>query len=316
MTLTVRDFRPSDAKAVADLRRAALPFLLATPQGVAWQVTSAPPAQRLRSLVAAHDGRVIGQINAGLLHDSSLPGQSAATPIVHPDHRGRGAGSALLADAEAHLTAAGATRLHARTVDDPGSLAFAARHGYRPTRRADFLRLALAQAALPPLPVALPPGVRLCTGADFGADPRPLYEADAEATADDEPGELAADAVTYPDWLRTTWENPDIDLGLTTVVTVDGEVAAYTLAATDNRGRHLTTMTGCRRAFRGRGLAELAKTDALHRAREAGCTEAFAGNAAANTDTAGTAAMRAIPHAFGYRRCGGEVWHVRELGRG
>ncbi|MFF2809368.1 GNAT family N-acetyltransferase [Streptomyces sp. NPDC058000] len=315
MTLTVRDFRPSDAKAVADLRRAALPYLLATPQGVAWQVTSAPPAQRLRSLVAAHDGRVIGQINAGLLHERGLPGQSAATPIVHPDHRGRGAGSALLADAEAHLTAAGATRLHARTVDEPGSLAFAARHGYRPTRRAGFLRLALAHAALPPLPAALPPGVRLCTGADFGADPRPLYEADAEAMAD-EPGEVAADAVTYSDWLRTTWENPDIDLGLTTVVTVDGEVAAYTLAATDNRGRYLTTMTGCRRAFRGRGLAKLAKTDALHRAREAGCTEAFAVNATTDSTNAANAAMLAINRAFGYRRCGGEVRHVRELGRG
>ncbi|MEK2473215.1 GNAT family N-acetyltransferase [Streptomyces noursei] len=307
MTLTLRDFRPSDAKPVADLRRAALRFLLATPQGVAWQIAAAPPAKRLRSLVAVRDGRVIGQINASLLHDSSQPGQGMATPLVHPDHRGHGAGSALLAAGEEHLAAVGASHAYAWTVDEPGSLAFAAWHGYRPTRRADFLRLDLARTALPPLPAALPPGVRLCTGADFGADPRPLYEADAEAGAD-EPADVAADAVTYPDWLRTTWENPDLDLGLTTVVTVDGEVAAYTLAATDGLGRYLTTMTGCRRAFRGRGLAKLAKTDALHRARDAGCTEAFTGNDTTN------APMLAVNRGFGYRGCGGEVRHVRELG--
>ncbi|MCK7623184.1 GNAT family N-acetyltransferase [Streptomyces sp. RS10V-4] len=309
MTLTVRDFRPSDAKAVAELRRAALPFLIATPEGVAWQAGGAPPARRLRTLVAVLDGRVAGQINAGLLHDSSTPGQALATPVVHPAHRGRGAGRALLAAGEEHLAAVGATRLHAWTVDEPGSLAFAARHGYRPTRPAHFLRLDLARAALPPLPAALPPGVRLGTAADFGADPRPLFEADAEAAAD-EPADVAADAVAYADWLRTTWENPDIDLGLTTVVTVDGAVAAYTVAATDGRGRYVTAMTGCRRAFRGRGLARLAKTDALHRARDAGCTEAFTGNDAAN------APMLAINRGLGYRPCGGELRHVRDLARG
>ncbi|MER7989149.1 GNAT family N-acetyltransferase [Streptomyces noursei] len=125
--------------------------------------------------------------------EGSLAGQGLISPLVHPEHHGRGAGSALLAAGEAHLNAVGVRRGHAWTVDEPRSLAFAARHGYRPTRRADFLRLALARAVLPPLPAALPPGVRLCTGADFGADPRPLYAADAEAAAD-EPADVAADA--------------------------------------------------------------------------------------------------------------------------
>ncbi|MEW1655393.1 hypothetical protein [Streptomyces sp. NPDC093707] len=79
MTLTVRDFRPSDARAVADLRRAALPFPIATPQGVAWRVGGAPPAQWPRSPVAERDRRVIGQIDAGLLHESS-----ARTGRGHP----------------------------------------------------------------------------------------------------------------------------------------------------------------------------------------------------------------------------------------
>ncbi len=227
MTLTVREFRPADAKAVADLRRAALPYLLSTPQGIAWDVACAPAAQRLRLFVAELDGRIVGAVRSALLYDSSLPGQSAATPQVHPEHRGRGVGSALLTAAEAHLSEAGATHLYAWAVDEPGSLAFAERRGYRRTRPARFLRLDLRSAGLPPLPSPLPPGVRLCTGADFGADPRPLFEADAEATAD-EPGEVACDAMAYEDWLLHTWEHPDIDWNLSSVVTVNG----------DDRGLH------------------------------------------------------------------------------
>ncbi|MFG2207733.1 GNAT family N-acetyltransferase [Streptomyces sp. NPDC048638] len=309
MTLTVRDFRRSDAKAVADLRRASLPFLVSTPQGVAWQVAGAPPAQRLRLFVAESDGRVVGSVHSGLLHESSVPGQGAASPQVHPDHRRRGVGGALLTAAEQHLSAAGATRLFAWAVDEPGPLAFARLRGYRPSRPAHCLRLDLTAAALPPLPGELPPGVRVCTGADFGADPRPLFAADAEAAAD-EPGDVAADALDYDDWLRTTWEHPCIDLDLTSVVTVDGRVAAFSLALTDGLGRYSSAMTGTRRAFRGRGLARLAKNHSLHRARDAGCTEAFTGNDATN------APMLAINRAFGYRPFGGEWRCVREVGQG
>lgn len=308
MMPAVRAFRPADAKAVADLRRAVLPYLISTPQGVARQVSAAPAAQCLRLFVAELDGRIVGAVHSGLVHELGAPGRAAATPLVHPDHRGRGAGGALLTAAEAQLTAAGATRLFARAADEPGALAFAAHRGYRRTRPAGFLRLDLAGARLPPLPGRLPPGVRLCTGADFGADPYPLFAADAEAAADG-PGDTAGDAMAYENWLLRTWEHPDHDLGLTTVVTVDGEIAACTLATTDGLGRYSSGTTGTRRAF-GRGPARLAATDSLRRARDAGCTEAFTGHDAANTP------MLAINHALGYRPYAAGWRCVRELGRG
>ncbi|MFI7103115.1 GNAT family N-acetyltransferase [Streptomyces sp. NPDC050161] len=308
MTLTLRDFRPSDAKAVADLRRAVLPHLIFTPQGIAWHVANAAPAQRLRLFVAVLDGRVVGSVTCGLVHDSSVTGQAVATPCVHPGHRRTGIGGALLSATEEHLTAVGAERVFAWANDTAAADAFAVRHGYRRTRPARFLRLGLADAALPP-PGELPPGVRLHTGADFGADPYPLFRADAEVTAD-EPGDVAGDAMTYEDWLRHTWEHPDNDLHLTSVVTVDSEIAAFSLATTDGAGRYSSAMTGTRRAFRGRGLARLAKTDSLRRARDAGCTEAFTGNDAANTP------MLTINRSLGYRTCATEWRCVRELPRG
>ncbi|MCB5912282.1 GNAT family N-acetyltransferase [Streptomyces pinistramenti] len=308
MTLTLRDFRPSDAKAVADLRHAVLPHLISTPRGISWHVASAAPAQRLRLFVAVLDGRVAGCVISGLVHDSSVPGQAVATPCVHPGHRRAGIGGALLSAAEEHLAAAGAERVFAWASDTAGARAFAERRGYRRTRPARYLRLGLAGAALPP-PGDLPPGVRLHTGADFGADPYPLFRADAEVTAD-EPGDAARDAMAYEDWLRHTWEHPDNDLQLTSVVTVDGEIAAFSLATTDGIGRYSSGMTGTRRAFRGRGLARLAKTDSLRRARDAGCTEALTGNDASN------APMAAINQSLGYRTCATEWRCVREPARG
>ncbi|WP_407285997.1 GNAT family N-acetyltransferase [Streptomyces sp. BP-8] len=309
MTLTVRDFRPADAKAVADLRRACAPYLLGTPQGVAWEVSTACAAQRLRLFVAELDGRIVGSVRAALLPGGVLPGRAAATPYVHPGHRRRGAGRALLTAAEEHLAAAGADRLFARAADEPGAHSFARRHGYHRTRPARRLRLDLAATEPPPLPSALPAGVRLLTGADLEADPRPLYAAYAEAGAA-EPDDSASGTPAYEDWLRHTWEHPHIDLDLTSVVTVDGEIASFSLAATDDLGRCASARTGTRPAFRGRGLARLAKAACLHRARDHGCTEAFTGNDAADTP------MLTINRRLGYRPFAEEWRYVREVWRG
>ena len=125
----------------------------------------------------------------------------------------------------------------------------------------------------------------------------------------DEPGDVTCDAMAYDDWLLHTWEHPHIDLDLTSVVTVDGEIAAFALAATDGRARYSSAMTGTRRAFRGQGLARLAKTASLRRARDAGCTEAFTHNDADNVP------MLAVNHAFGYRPFAGAWRYVREAAR-
>ncbi|MFJ6796335.1 GNAT family N-acetyltransferase [Streptomyces sp. NPDC091268] len=310
MTVTIRDLRPgdaSDAEAVVRVRRAALPFMITTAPGVAFERDSAHPDKHYRLLLAEDgDGLVIATAQVGIVYDSPEPGQGFVNAYAHPAHRGRGAGTALLRAAEEHLAAVGAVASYAWVLDDPAHRAFAERRGYRVGRSAHFLRLDLAAAELPQLPDPLPAGVELRSGADFLRDPRPLYEADAAASLD-EPGDVQTEFADYEDWLRHTWGDPHLDKELTTVVVVDGEVAAFTAALNDGAGRYGSGMTGTLRAHRGRGLAKLAKTDSLRRARAAGCTEAFTGN-----DT-GNAPMLAVNAWFGYGVCATEARYVKKL---
>ncbi|WP_406859989.1 GNAT family N-acetyltransferase [Streptomyces sp. HUAS MG47] len=306
MTVIVRDVRPEDAAGFARVRRAALPFMLATAEQAAFDWAHAHPDARARPLVAEADGRIIGTAQVSLYHDSPQEGAGTLNVYVDPEHRRLGAGSLLVRAAEEHLAEQGATDLYTWVLDEPGNRAFAELHGYAARRSAHFLRLDLASAPLPE-PQAPPAGVELRPAADFAADPRPLFELDALTTAD-EPGDVSAELDDYDHWLATTWRHPLFSAELTTVALVDGAPAAFSAAQVDGAGRYVTGMTGTAPAHRGRGLAKLAKNDSLHRARAAGCTEAFTGNDAENGP------MLAINKWFGYEICATEVRHVRSVG--
>ncbi|MFJ8867751.1 GNAT family N-acetyltransferase [Streptomyces sp. NPDC102473] len=306
MTVLVRDFQRADAEAWVRVRRAALPYMVTTPEQVLSDLADAHPDRRYRLLVAEEDGEVIGTAQVGISHESPEPGQGFCNPYVRPDRRGRGAGSLLVRSGEEHLAGAGATAVYTWVLDEPAHRAFAAKRGYAARRQAHFLRLDLANGPLPPLR-ELPAGVALLTAADFADDPRPLFEADAETTAD-EPSDSPVELSDYENWLATTWRRPGFDHALTTVVTVDGRIAAFSAAETDGLTRYWTAMTGTLRAFRGRGLAKLAKNDSLHRARAAGYTDAYTGN------DAGNGPMLAVNRWFGYEICATEVRHVRTIG--
>ncbi|MFG2950581.1 GNAT family N-acetyltransferase [Streptomyces adustus] len=309
MTLIVRDVRAgdeADAEGFVRVRRLALPFMVSTPESLVHDLTRTHPAARYRPLVAEADGEIVGTAQVGLVPESPEPGQGYLNVYVHPGWLRRGAGSLLTRAAEKHLTAEGATRVFSWVLDEPDNRAFAERRGYRASRSAHFLRLDLAHGTLPDLP-DLPPGVELRTAADFAADPRPLFELDAQG-ASDEPSDIDVAFTDYAAWLDETWNHPLLSLELTSVVLVDGRPAALSAAHTDGASRYSSAMTTTDRAFRGRGLAKLAKTASLHRARAAGCTEAFTGN------DAGNGPMLAINTWFGYEICATEVRYVRELG--
>lgn len=250
-----------------------------------------PPGPR-----TAAPGGLVGCADIGLIADSGTPGQGFVQTMVLPAAQRAGVGGALVAAAEERLRAMGAVRAHTWAADDGVAPDFAERRGYRCLRRARILGLDLATARLPAPPAPLPEGVVLCTPAEVAGeagDLRPLYEADVECAAD-EPGAAASVRLPYEVWLRHNWLRPDWDARLSSVVLVDGAVAAYSVAQTDGVDRCWSGMTGTRRAFRGRGLAALAKADSLRRSRAAGYRHAFTGNDAAN------AAMLGINRRLGY----------------
>ncbi|AMW09569.1 acetyltransferase [Streptomyces qaidamensis] len=309
MTVIVRDLRPdvrADAEGFSTTRRLALPYMLSTPESVVHTLTHAHPDARFGQLVAEEDGEIIGTAQVSVAHDSPEPGQGSANIYVRPGHTGRGAGSLLLRTAEERLGRLGVTKLFTWVLDEPGNRAFAERRGFRASRSAWFLRLDLADGPLPPRQ-DLPAGVELRTAADFADDPRPVFELDAE-TSSDEPSDIDVEFTDYEAWIEESWKHPLLNRDLSTIAVVDGRLAAFTAAYTDGGSRYATAMTGTARAFRGRGLAKLAKNDSLHRARAAGYTEAFTGN-----DT-GNEPMIAINKWFGYETCAKEVRYVRELG--
>jgi GNAT superfamily N-acetyltransferase len=309
MTVIVRDLRPdvrADAEGFSTTRRLALPYMLSTPESVVHTLTHAHPDAHFGQLVAEEDGEIIGTAQVHVAHDSPEPGQGSANIYVRPGHRNRGAGSLLLRTAEERLGRLGVTKLFTWVLDEPDNRAFAERHGFRASRSAWFLRLDLATGTLPPRQ-DIPSGVELRTAADFADDPRPMFELDA-VTSSDEPSDIDVEFTDYEAWLEEHWKHPLLNRDLTTVAVVDGRPAAFSVAYTDGDSRYGTAMTGTAREFRGRGLAKLAKNDSLHRARAAGCTEAFTGN-----DT-GNEPMIAINKWFGYEICAKEVRYVRELG--
>lgn len=306
MTVHVREFRSGDAEAVTEVLRAAIPFLVTTPETLVWEVAHANPLGGFRLLVAEEDGKVVGRGQVGLAYESPTPGNAFTNVYVHPEDRGRGAGSALVHAAEDYLRTLDARAVFSWVLDEPDYRTFAQKHGFAPRRSAHFLRLDLADGELPPLPEVLPEGVELRTAADFAEEPRAVFALDAEATAD-EPSDVGTELDDYEDWLTHTWNHPCQSPELTTIAVVDGVPAAFSAVRTDGRTRMTTAMTGTRRAFRGRGLAKLAKNSALHRARAAGLREAFTGNDAENGP------MLAINRWFGYEICATEVRHIHEL---
>lgn len=309
MTVIINGVRPDDRRhteGFARVRNRALPFVLYTPGSIAYDIAHAHPDAHYRPLLAEQDGEVIGTAQVGIAYDSAEPGQGYLNVYVDPSRTRRGAGSLLVRTAEEHLATLGATKLFAWVLDEPGSRAFAEKHGYRASRSAHFLRLDLAGGTLPPLQDP-PPGVELRKGSDFADDPRPLFALDAE-TMLDEPSDIPHEFTDYQAWLQETWNHPLFSAELTTVALVDGRPAAFSAARTDGGTRYGTAMTGTAATFRGRGLAKLAKNDSLHRARAAGRTEAFTGNDSGNEP------MIAINKWFGYEICATEVRYVRELG--
>ncbi|KAB1161561.1 GNAT family N-acetyltransferase [Micromonospora sp. AMSO12t] len=297
--MRIRTARPDDAPAVVALRTLVYPYLVRGVESTRKMIAQPPPGEQWTAYVVEVDDTVVGWVSAYRNDRTSEPDVGEISTLhVHPEHRGRGAGTALLTAALGHLRDIGARRI--RTWALPESLPFARRHGFTPSREMRYSALDLRPA--PPMPES-PPGVRLLALTDV--EPRRVYLAEVAAAAD-EPEDVPADAISYESWRSEIWDSPGLDRAASTVAEIGGEVASFSLVQRDG-DRMWSDYTGTLPAHRGRGLARLVKTAALHRAAAGGVRTAYTSNDEAN------APMLAVNVGLGYRPVGSSWSCLREL---
>ena len=233
-------------------------------------------------LLAEDDGRVVG---CGYAGPSDSPGRGFVEPRVLPGERRRGIGTRLLRELLAHVRGLGhATASSHVDGSDPGSLAFAGRHGFREVDR----QVEQVKAVGDEPPGAAVDGVVFVTIAERPQLLRAAHELAVEGYAD-----MAVSTpvtISLDDWLAEEATVPDGSF----VALADGQIVGYTGLCRDPAGVVEDGLTVVRRDWRRRGLAEALKRTKLAWAAANGIDEIVTW-----TQT-GNEAMRALNERLGY----------------
>ena len=255
MTVSIREGDVDDIADAVRLLNEVDRTRVSTVAGARHRLLNAPPEAR-RNWWAARDGEtLVGWGTAGVDYETTARSGYLGAAVLE-SHRRRGIGTALLERALAHLE--DSTRIQA-SANEAGR-GFPERYGFRQThtrrvsgvdpREVDTSELDSAEARIESL-------------LDVG--PEQIFEVDAESVLD-EPGDDVIDAVEYDQWLSDYWEHPDLDRELGTAAVVDGRAVAVAYVMVDLESRRaLNAYTGSLRAYRGRGLARLAKLGLMRR---------------------------------------------------
>lgn len=224
-----------------------------------------------RLLLLAIDGGAV--VGCGLGDRSETADAGFVIPRVLPEHRRRGAGSALLHALAEHCGTLGVPRV-STGVDDDGSLAFARRFGFVEVDREVQQRRAVGDE---PEPSAAPAGIEV-----VDARRRPYLWPECFETFG---REVLADFALYSplDISAEQW-NADWCGDPMWLALHDGEVVgcAGLLLDTDRPGRAENSLTAVSRAWRGRGVAAHLKRRTLHWAAAHGVDEIYTWTQAGN----------------------------------
>ncbi len=281
--MTVRPVRDSDLGAVVALVREIDATAVMTPASLATHLAISPGDR----FVAEVDGEVVGWAPAFHRADGAV----SFWVGVLPDFRRRGLGGALFSALAEQLDGA-SSRSYA--AGDDGCRFLQAR-GYAPAGKLHLQSLDLA-VAVPD--AAAVPGFRavpLAALLDRLGDVHRLY---AAVRADVPRGHVSP---TPFEEFRSEIEGALLDREASVVVLEGNEPVALSLVLADREsGRADTDLTGTLAAYRGRGLARLAKTDSLRRLSELGVHTVSTANDDRNEP------MRALNESLGFREAA--VW--------
>jgi mycothiol synthase len=225
-------------------------------------------------------------VGSGVAAKSDMGGGSV-TPRVLPAYRRQGIGSDLLQQLASFAEAQGYDEVGSM-VDDPGSLAFAERFGFREAgRQVEQVR---AVATNEPWP-AVPDGIKVVTLAERPELLPRLYHELALQAFEDMPTPRKVE-ITLEQW-ETEWLNwPEA-----TFVALAGDeivgMAGLNHDA-DQPERAENALTAVRRDWRGRGLARALKESATAWASEHGIREIYTWTQTGNEN------MRAVNERLGF----------------
>jgi mycothiol synthase len=246
------------------------------------------------------------------------PQKFGAEIRVHPEHRGRGIGSALWERLEAELRAREALSVKTNVWEKmPDAVAFAAARGFREVLRAWESRLDVAAFDFgrfgPYVDQALESGVTISTlAAERAADPEHLkriHAMDAEIAQDvpRPPGDVHT-PVDFEMFREYAVDAPWAINEAYFVAAVDGEYAGSSALFKPKAGDWLNQgLTGVRRQFRGRHIASALKVKTVEYARDHGVREIRTWNEINN------APMLAINVKFGFLRQPAWITYAKEF---
>ncbi|MFC9324028.1 GNAT family N-acetyltransferase [Kitasatospora sp. NPDC057015] len=186
---------------------------------------------------------------------------------VHPDHRGRGLGAALLDWAEARARKVGGAQIVQTIPDgDPHAVALLRSRDYRPMVTEWLLEFAMPDEPAVPEPPA-------------GVTVRPFRPGDKHAAhqlIEDAFDEWQQRRRSYPEWARATVERPAFAPAMSTVALADGRLigAAIALDLPDT-GEGYIEQLAVHPDHRGRGIARILLRHtfrAFHREGRRTCT--------------------------------------------
>lgn len=283
--VTIQERRAEDIPAAVALLRLVHPTRVITEAGSRHRLLGAPP-EASQTWLTGWDGDTLVAWAAASVNYESSARSGYVSIAVHPSYRRRGIGTTLLERALAHLEAS--PRILS-SVDEDGR-EFAERHGFQETRTRRISAVDPSAVDTSELDTS---GVEVVSLREIG--PEQTFVVDAESVLD-EPGADPIDTVEYEQWVRDYWERPDFDFDVGRAAVVAGVAVAVAYVIVDHEShRALSAYAGTLRAYRGRGLARLAKLGVMRRLAELGVTLALTENDATN------APMLAINERLGYR---------------
>jgi ribosomal protein S18 acetylase RimI-like enzyme len=268
VSLSLRPLAETDAQAVADLLAAYRAFH----NGVLDRVSTEDILDWWKHVddivgVVDDDGRLVG---AGTLRRRGS--FNIADGVVHPDERGRGAGTLLLEWNERRTAEAGLVSVRpGTTARDTSGKALLESRGYRYIR--SFYRMTIELDAPPPEPV-WPAGF---TCALEPEQEHVLYGTLEEAFED----HWGFEPRTFEEWMA---QNGPLEGRLCYLVrAADGTPAAAEICDEERFGAAWVSVLGVRPAFRRHGLGEALLRQAFHDLYERGRTTIALGVDAENT---------------------------------